>query len=101
MNILEAIRLVKEGKKIKRKTWHHTHYIYSNGNDIFFGRFIKEFVFDSKKSYAQYLDAEAQYTKYQDEEEEMIEKATYINSFREVTLRIEDYLADDWEVIEK
>ncbi len=101
MNIIEAMKEAREGKKIRRKTWHHTHYIYCNNNDIFFGRFIKEFVFNSKKSYEKYLDAEAQYRKYQDEEEEMIEKATYVNNCREVTLRDDHLVADDWEVVEE
>jgi hypothetical protein len=100
MNIIEAMKEAREGKKIRRKNWHHTHYIYCNNSNIFFGRFIKEFVFDSKKSYEKYLDAEAQYRKYQDEEEEMIEKATYVNECREVTLRDDHLVADDWEVVE-
>jgi hypothetical protein len=96
MNIIEAVRLANEAKKIKRKTWHHTHYIYCNNNDILFGRFEKEFVFDYRKSYAQYLDDR----KYQNEEERILEKATYVNDWQ-VTLKVDDYLANDWEVVEK
>lgn len=100
MNIIEAVSAAEKGKKIRRRYWHHTHYIYGDGNDIFFGRFLKEFVFDSKKSYAKYLDAEAQYIKYQNEEEKIIERSPYIDDYRKITLRIEDYLANDWEVVE-
>ena len=99
MNILEAIRLVKEGKKIKRKTWHHTHYIYCNNNDILFGRFERKFDPDSKKSFAQILDEEVQHKKYQREEDKILEKATYVNDW-EVTLKVNDILADDWEMVE-
>jgi hypothetical protein len=99
MNIIEAMEEAREGKKIRRKTWHHTHYIYCYTNYIFFDRFEKVFVFDSRKSYAQYLDQEAQYIKYQNEEEIILEKATYVNDWQ-VTLKVDDYLADDWEVVE-
>lgn len=99
MNIIEAAKELKDGKYIRRKTWHHTHYIYGNNNDILFDRFEKEFVFDSRKSYAQYLDEEAQHRKYQNEEDKILEKATYVNDWL-VTLKVDDYLADDWEVVE-
>lgn len=99
MNIIEAVRLANEAKKIKRKTWHHTHYIYCNNNDILFGRFEKEFVFDSRKSYAQYLDEEAQHRKYQNEEDKILEKVTYVNDWL-VTLKVEDLLSNDWELVE-
>lgn len=99
MNIIEAANQLKDGRKIRRKTWHHTHYIYGNNNDILFDRFEKEFVFDSRKSYAQYLDEEAQHRKYQNEEDKILEKATYVNDWL-VTLKVDDYLADDWEVVE-
>ena len=99
MNFIDAVKAALDGNKIRRKDWHHTHYIYGNNNDILFDRFEKEFVFDSRKSYAQYLDEEAQHRKYQNEEDKILEKATYVNDWL-VTLKVDDYLADDWEVVE-
>ena len=99
MNIIEAMKAALDGNKIRRKGWHYTHYIYCNNNDILFDRFEKDFVFDSRKSYAQYLDEEAQHRKYQNEEDKILEKATYVNDWQ-VALKIDDYLADDWEVVE-
>ncbi len=99
MNIIEATNKLKEGKKIKRKNWHHTHYIYCNNNDILFGRFERKFDPDPKKTYAQILDEEVQHKKYQNEENKILEKATYVNDW-ELTLKVDDYLADDWEVVE-
>ena len=100
MNFIEAVKAAMEGKKIRRKSWHHTHYIYSYKNtSLMFNRFEKEFFFDTRKSYAQYLDEEAQHRKYQNEENKILEKTTYVNDW-EVRLRGEDYLADDWEVVE-
>jgi len=63
-----------------------------------FNRFKKEFVFDIKKPYSRYLEAEVQHRKYQNEEDKILEKATYVNDWQ-VALKIDDYLADDWEVI--
>ena len=100
MNIIEAASELKDGKKIRRKGWHYSHYIYCNNNDILFDRFKKEFVFDSRKSYAQYLDEEAQHRKYQNEEDKILEKVTYVNDWQ-VALKIEDYLANDWEILEE
>lgn len=86
MNIIDAMKAVKEGKHIKRKGWYHMHYIYYDGNDrqnIVFGQKLTEDlqierdrVFNSRKSLAQYLDE------------------------WNVTLNLDDYLANDWEVLE-
>jgi len=100
MNIIEAVKEARGGKKIRRKTWHHTHYIYCNNNDILFDRFERKFDPDSKKSYAQILDEEVQHKKYQNEEDKILEKTTYVNDWQ-VTLRVDDYLANDWEVVKE
>ena len=100
MNFIEAIKATLDDNKIRRKDWHHTHYIYCNNNNILFGRFEKKLDHDSKKSYAQILDEEMQYRKYQNEEDKILEKTTYANDWQ-VTLRVDDYLADDWEIVEE
>ena len=101
MNFIKAVKAAMEGQKIRRKYWHHTHYIYSYKNTpLMFNRFEKEFVFDSRKSYAQYLDEEVQHRKYQNEEDKIFEKATYVDDWQ-VTLKVDDYLADDWEVVKE
>lgn len=99
MNIIDAVKAALDGNKIRRKDWHYTHYIYSNNNDILFDRFERKFDPDSRKSYAQILDEEVQHRKYQNEEDKILEKATYVNNWQ-VTLKIDDYLADDWEAVE-
>lgn len=100
MNLIEAIKQAKQGKKIRRKGWHYTHYIYCNNNDILFDRFEKDFVFDIKKPYGRFLEAEAQHRKYQNEEDKILEKVTYVNDWK-VALKIDDYLANDWEILEE
>ncbi len=50
MNIIEEVKEARGGKKIRRKTWHHTHYIYCNNNDILFGRFERKFNIKMKKT---------------------------------------------------
>lgn len=100
MNIIEAVKEAREGNKIRRKNWHHTHYIFCYKNTpLMFNRFEKEFVFDIKKPYSRYLEAEEQHRKYQNEEDKILEKATYVSDWQ-VTLYSEDYIADDWEVVE-
>jgi hypothetical protein len=87
MNIIEAMQKVKEGKRIKRK--YRMHYIYYDGNDndnthdIAFGQSLtedsqrkRESVFKSRKSLTDYL-----------------------NDWKN-TLKLDDYLANDWEVVE-
>ena len=63
-----------------------------------FNRFEKEFVFDIKKPYSRYLEAEEQHRKYQNEEDKILEKAIYVSDWQ-LTLYSEDYIADDWEVV--
>lgn len=82
MNIIEAVKVTLEGKRIRRKSWYYMHYIYFDGDDIVFGRYPtedlqkeREFVFNSRKSLVQHLED------------------------WQVALKIEDYLAEDWEVI--
>jgi hypothetical protein len=98
MNIIEAVKATLDGNKVRRKNWHHTHYIYCNNNDILFGRFERKFDPDYKKSYAQILDEEVQHKKYQNEEDKILEKTTYVEDWQ-IILKVDDYLADDWEVV--
>lgn len=83
MNIIEAMKAALDGNKIRRKDWHYIHYIYrkypnSNNTDVLFGRYESNFDLD----------------KYQNEEDKI-----YVRD-GVVTLRVDDYIADDWEVVE-
>lgn len=86
MNIIEAMRAAQEGKHIKRKSWYRMYYIYYDGDynqNIVFGRYPTEdlqseieHAFKSRKALAQHLDE------------------------WKVALALDDYLADDWEIME-
>lgn len=101
MNFIEAVKAALDDNKIRRKKWHHTHYIYISGFTLKFGCFKKQFVFDDKKkSYAEYLEAETKYKNYLDfERRELIDAGYVCETTKFLDLDVHDYLADDWEIV--
>jgi hypothetical protein len=103
MNFIEAVKTALDDNKIRRKDWHHTHYIHWDGLTLKFGCFKKQFVFDDlKKSYAEYLEAEKKYQNYLDFERRELIDADYVYYVtNSLDLDVHDYLADDWEIVNK
>lgn len=103
MNFIEAVKAALDDNKIRRKDWHHTHYIYHSGLRLEFGCFKKQFVFDDlKKSYAEYLEAEKKYRNYLAFERRELVDADYVYYVTmNLDLSVRDYLADDWEIVDK